>query len=255
MATPAELGEIAAANFEELKANEYPGRGIVLGRTAVGDAVQVYWVMGRSENSRNRLLVEEDDVVKTVPFDESKVEDPSLIIYNAMRVLHRSEHGAYHIVSNGDQTDTVYDFLAKGQSAQEAVETRTYEPDAPNYTPRITGLTAAFDNSNQDNDTTFWITLRGRLDPHTIQKRFRVNLRDEADNGIGHCLHTYEGNGDPLPAFRHAPYPVPVGEGAKDTAEMFWDALNREHRVALATKVIDRQSGDITYSIINQHEQ
>ena len=129
----------AQENLKALSENPYPGRGIVMGRSAVGDLMQIYWVMGRSENSRNRVLLldraDGEEVVRTAAFDPLKVEDPSLIIYNAMR-----QHGDFHIVSNGDQTDTVVQFLKEGNTVDEALASRSYEPDDPNFTPRITGI-------------------------------------------------------------------------------------------------------------------
>jgi IMP cyclohydrolase len=239
--------QLARVNFEELGNNPYPGRGIVMGRTVTGNLIQVYWVMGRSENSRNRILEREGDVVRTAPFDASKVKDPSLIIYNAM--AHRF---GQHIVSNGDQTDTAIDHLEMyggPDGVRKGLRTRSYEPDAPNYTPRITGYTNARSQSSF-----FWLTRRS---PNSwISDTSHIYYKDNfATQAIGRCLHTYMGDGDPLPSFERRPYLVPIGEGAEDTAQMYWDHLNSDNRVAIVAKTIRPQSDEIEYHIINALDQ
>jgi IMP cyclohydrolase len=236
-------------NLIRLSENPYPGRGIILGINSRGDeAQQVYWIMGRSENSRNRLLVEEQDVVKTVPFDESKVTDPSLIIYNAMRIS-----GNTHVVSNGDQTDTIVEFLENGLSFDEALQTRTYEPDYPNFTPRISGFIEKLQKAHANYGLS--IIRRGFTTGEPLRNTTRSSLQADYHKGGGYCLHTYKDDGDPLPAFSGIEYPVPMGETAEETAEMYWDRLNLANRVALVTKGIKLATSEISYHIINAHEQ
>ncbi|MBX4190861.1 IMP cyclohydrolase [Candidatus Saccharibacteria bacterium] len=236
--------QIVRTNFEALAANSYPGRGIIIGRTAANQIVQVYWVMGRSENSRNRILERDGDVVRTAPFDPAKVEDPSLIIYNAM-----AQESRQHVVSNGDQTDTVIDYLRDGSEAtliHPALKTRTYEPDAPNYTPRITGATNAYTGRS-----IMWLTRR--LPYGETQHSYHLDFFDI--KSVGRCLHTYLGDGDPLPSFKARPYLVPVGEGGEDTAQMYWDHLNSDNRVALVAKTIGiNEDKTVNYHIINKHK-
>jgi IMP cyclohydrolase len=234
----------AQKNLATLAANSYPGRGIVIGKSTSGDHIlQVYWLMGRSDNSRNRLLVQEGDMIKTVPFDKSKVEDPSLIIYNAMRVVTVASN-TYHIVSNGDQTNTIVEYLEKGDSFEEAVRSRTYEPDAPNYTSRISGVVNAVD----------WTATMAiaRRDPATGEPQHDSFAPNLTENGLGSCIHTYQGDGNPLPAFVGAPYVVPLGENAEDTAHIYWDKLNFENRIAIVVKSIAVESGETACFIINR---
>lgn len=235
----------ASRNIEHLRENAYPGRGIVLGMTESGSHyVQVYWVMGRSENSRNRLLVEkfEDNSflrkIKTEPFDASKVKDPSLIIYNAMR-----ERDIFHIVSNGDQTDTVYDFLSRGMNPDDALETRDPEPDAPNFTPRITGLTETGDEEVMSLHIIRFIDGEVARDWYEVSK----------EPGLGHCLHTYRCDGEPIPSFDSDPYVVPMGKTIDQIADKYWDVINKDNKVALIVKGISRENGEITYTARNKH--
>lgn len=233
------LGE-AAANLERLSLNPYPGRGIVMGINSTGKlGVQVYWIMGRSENSRNRILAREGDVVKTVPFDESKVKDPSLIIYNAMKVVHGK-----HIVSNGNQTDTIVETIQKWGSFEGALKTRSFEPDAPNFTPRISGILDAF---------FIKFTLsRIAVDSNASSAPRHDFFNLDRSTGIGHCIHTYKGDGDPLPSFYENPYPVPLSGNIDDIARTYWEALNKQNRVALVAKTIRFSTGETDFRIINQ---
>lgn len=247
------------ANLAELAENPYPGRGIALGLNALGDtALQVYWVMGRSENSRNRVLVEEDDVVRTAAHDESKVEDPRLIIYNAMRTYLEEDTLACHIVTNGDQTDTIIDGLAAGKAFETSLLSEEYEPDAPNFTPRISGIVVPYAAKSQSPDG---LAERGlsviRKESAGSDKPVRKYYRDiltAEHSGTGKCVHTYLGDSDPLPAFDRKPFVVPVGEGINDTAEMYWDNLDADNRVALVVKGIHLATGLTDYRIINAHE-
>ena len=251
-------------NRDALAANPYPGRGIVLGLSEDGDkAVQAYWVMGRSENSRNRILVRENGTVRTEAFDSSKVEDPSLIIYNAMRTAQFPSWGAdVHVVSNGDQTDTVRAKIGglsrpKGPRGMfedfvGALLTREFEPDAPNFTPRITGMIALADT---DSIYGYSIICRNPVteEPEYAFSRGRL---DSIPAGAGICFHTYEEDGDPLPAFKGSPYAVPVGATAEETAESLWEELNPDNRVSLVVKTIGlagREAPQRNYGLTDVH--
>lgn len=245
-------------NLEMLAANPYPGRGIVLGVSEGGEqAVQAYWVMGRSENSRNRVLTEADDVVKTEAFDPSKVEDPSLIIYNAMRAARRSN--TLHIVSNGDQTDTVYGRVANAITSsvkedrtafRNALLGRKHEPDAPNFTPRITGMISA---ATQTFD---YSIIRRNRNTDQAEHTFGSGKLADLPEGSGVCFHTYDGDAPskdaPIPSFGGSPYAVNVGGNADEIADAFWSKLNPQNRVALAVKTIDRRTGEVVIKIVNQ---
>lgn len=249
------------ANMEALADNPYPGRGIVLGVSEGGEqAVQAYWVMGRSDNSRNRILAEVDGVVRTEAFDPSKVEDPSLIIYNAL-VTARLYHGS-HIVSNGDQTDTVHERLmdasSKGDrdvhdSFRSALFGRVFEPDPPNFTPRITGMIFP------GNNTYDYSIIRRNPVTEQAEHTFGGGKLGDIPEGAGICFHTYEtdspSKSEPIPSFEGGPYAVPVGETADDFADSLWGVLNEENRVALAVKTIDLFSGEIAIKLVNQLEE
>lgn len=244
--------ETAQSHLETLAENPYPGRGIVLGMNQAADmAVQVYWLMGRSEGSRNRILVEDNDTVRTELFDKSVDIDTSLIIYNAMRK--HIPKGKYHIVSNGDQTDTVVKGIHQWDTVEDSLSTRMYEPDAPNYTPRITGYTFLHGSETKDADYGLSIIRKAEDSEEAIRDNYRGPL-NEASAGLGFCVHTYLGDGDPLPSFDKAPYIVPVAETIDETAEMYWDHLDRDNRVALVVKGIKLATNEATYRIINAHQ-
>jgi hypothetical protein len=237
------LRQTAEKNAENLKKNVYPGRGIVLGVTPDGQKlVQVYWIMGRSENSRNRIFVEENGFVRTKAFDESKLTDPSLIIYYPLKAF-----GKYHIISNGDQTDTVYDYLKTGVSFEEALSTREFEPDAPNYTPRITGM------MELGGKHAYALSILKTLDnnPETCVRYF-YNY-EKPINGFGHCIHTYAGDGEVLPSFTGEPYPMPIPDSIDAALEYYWELLNPENRVSLLVKTIDIKTGQVDIKIKNRH--
>jgi hypothetical protein len=234
---------LANANLEALRKNSYPGRGIVIGLTPDGrHFVQVYWIMGRSENSRNRVFVREGEAVRTAPFDAAKVKDPSLIIYNVARVCGRA-----HIVTNGDQTDTIHDSLKQGQTFEQALYTRTYEPDAPNYTPRISGIV------DLDGAHAYQLAVLKTLggDP-ALPARFVCSYA-KGIRGVGHMLTTYRGDGNPLPSFEGDPQPVPVPEALHAVLDLYWTALNADNKVALMVKFIDAQTGKAEVAIVNKH--
>lgn len=235
--------QIADDNVSKLRKNRYPGRGIVLGATADGKKlVQVYWIMGRSENSRNRVFVEENGFVRTKAYDESKLKDPSLIIYYPLRFI-----GNRHIISNGDQTDTVYDFLKSGRDFEAALMTRTFEPDGPNYTPRITGLTEL--NGNNAYCLSILKTQNGS--PDTCIRNFFYY--EKPVPGFGHCIHTYDGDGQILPSFSGEPYIVPIPNSIDETLDFYWDLLDPENRISALVKTIDTDTGEFEIKIRNRY--
>lgn len=234
---------IADENACKLRKNRYPGRGIVLGATEDGKKlVQVYWIMGRSENSRNRIFVEENGSVRTKAYDESKLVDPSLIIYYPLKST-----GGYHVISNGDQIDTVIDFLKSGKSFEEALMTRTFEPDGPNYTPRITGITEP--GGKNVYCLSILKTLNGR--PDTCIRNFFYF--EKPVPGFGHCIHTYDGDGNILPSFSGEPYIVPIPDSIDETLDFYWDLLDPDNRISLLVKTIDIYTGKVEIKIRNRY--
>ncbi len=226
-----------------LQDNPYPGRGIMLGRSADSRcAVIAYFIMGRSENSRNRVFEETEDGIRTKAFDESKMTDPSLIIYHPVR---RMDNGIT-IVTNGDQTDTIRDNILAGHCYRHALNTRTFEPDGPNYTPRISGVV----KPNGSYDLSILKSLDG--DPSCACRYFYEY--DAPRAGVGHFIHTYESNGSPLPSFEGEPRRVSVtAPDAETLAEELWLALNEDNRVSLFVRYIDLETGEDETSIINKH--
>jgi hypothetical protein len=224
------VAALAAQNFaRHLAANSYPGRGLVLGRRARGDAwLQVYWIMGRSENSRNRVFVAEGGVLRTEAADPARVADPSLIIYEAMLEL----PGVY-LVSNGDQTRTAYDVMEAGGRFEDALEMREREPDAPNYTPRISGVLDV--RLGEPSLALSILKANGADAAHTDRFTFRPAAPPP---GLGLCLTTYQGDGNPLPSFSGEPLWMPLPGSAEDVLERYWSALHAENRIALAVKEI-----------------
>jgi len=237
------LSNIAEANLARLRANPYPGRGIVLGLDEEGENwVQVYWVMGRSPNSRNRVLEVEGAEVSTAPHDPSKAGDLSLIIYRAMSSFH-----GWHVVTNGDHTDNVVQHVAAGSTFETALEGRRHEPDAPNYTPRIAGLVRL-----NGEETELKLAKIAR-DPGNVKHSVHCFYRYAGFvNGFGACIHTYEGDGDPLPPFGGEPYPVPLTGGIDEIADAYWGALDTANKVALAVKTIDCDSGTAAVTVRNK---
>lgn len=226
----------------ELAVNSYPGRGIVLGRSDDGKcAVIAYFIMGRSPNSRNRVFTEKDGGIITEAADPSKMEDPSLIIYAPVRVF-----GDKTIVTNGDQTDTIREGLAAGKTFAQALHTRTFEPDAPNYTPRISGLV------KKNGDYTLSILKSADGDPASCRRYFFAYEAPRA--GQGHFIHTYMGDGTPLPSFVGEPEQVEIPCGTPaEFADLLWDSLNPENKVSLFVRYIDRKTGDWETVIKNKH--
>ncbi len=226
-----------------LQDNPYPGRGIMLGRSADSRcAVIAYFIMGRSENSRNRVFEETEDGIRTKAFDESKMTDPSLIIYHPVR---RMDNGIT-IVTNGDQTDTIRDNILAGHCYRHALNTRTFEPDGPNYTPRISGVV----KPNGSYDLSILKSLDG--DPACACRYFYEY--DAPKAGVGHFIHTYESDGSPLPSFEGEPRRVSVtAPDAETLAEELWLALNEDNKVSLFVRYIDLETGEDETSIINKH--
>ena len=232
-------------NFgEELKKNSYPGRGIMIGKTADGKCAAIaYFIMGRSVNSRNRVFVEDGEGIRTQAFDPAKLSDPSLVIYAPVRVL-----GSTTIVTNGDQTDTVYDFLRDGKTFSDALFTRTFEPDAPNYTPRISALVETGDSFSYQ----LSILKSADGDPDSV-RRFFFDYQNP-QNGVGHFLHTYRCDGDPIPSFEGEPEPVAVCSDIDAFTTEIWDGLNEDNKVSLFTRFIDLATGKTETRIVNKNQ-
>ena len=228
---------------EYLQSNSYPGRGIMLGRSTDNRyAVIAYFIMGRSENSRNRVFEETDDGIRTKAFDESRMTDPSLVIYHPVRRL----DSGVTIVTNGDQTDTIREHILQGHCYRHALNTRTFEPDGPNYTPRISGL------MKPDGSYNLSILKSMDGDPACCCRYFYEYEKPAA--GAGHFIHTYEGDGDPLPSFEGEPRRVAVtAPDAETLANDLWLALNEDNKVSLFVRYIDLAAGDDETSIINKH--
>ncbi len=216
-----------------LSGNAYGGRGIILGTSPNGRyATCAYFIMGRSENSRNRVFIEEDGGLVIHPFDESKVEDPSLIIYWPIRALKNKL-----IVTNGDQTDTVRDYLVKGKSFEEALETREFEPDAPNFTPRISGLMEFAAGS-----FSYKLSILKSGDPQgRVCNRFFYSYKPVA--GLGHYIHTYMKDGNPLPTFQGEPERVSQMDDIKEYGDLIWRNLNEDNKIALYVRYVDLKTG------------
>ncbi len=230
---------------QELKSNVYPGRGIVIGTSADGKyAVTAYFIMGRSENSRNRVFVTEGEGIRTEAFDPAKLEDPSLIIYAPVRV-----RGNYTIVTNGDQTDTIYDLMQAGQSFEESLRTREFEPDAPNYTPRISGL-MHIENGKYDISMSI---LKSDKNDASSCLRFTYTY-ENPKAGKGYFIHTYMGDGNPLPSYEGEPTEVEVKGDIDSFTENIWNALNEDNKVSLFTRFINIETGETETRIVNKNK-
>ena len=232
-----EIGSLS----EKLASNTYPGRGIVLGMTADGkQSVAAYFIMGRSVNSRNRVFVEEPDGIRTEAYDPSKLEDPSLIIYHPVR-----EVGRGLIVTNGDQTDTILEYLERGLPMEQALRTREFEPDGPNWTPRISGLLSP--------DGSYKLSILRAADAAGTACR-RNFFEYPGQAGLGHFIHTYETNGDPLPTFSGEPRPVEIGSDIDAFAEEIWNSLNAENKISLFVRFTDLTTGETEQRIFNKNQ-
>ena len=231
---------------ERIENNEYVGRGIVIGKTAdAKKAAVAYFIMGRSENSRNRIFTEQGDEVIIHPFDPSKVEDPSLIIYSPIRVFENRL-----IVTNGDQTDTVYDFMQNGQTFEDALRTRTFEDDRPNWTPRISGLVRVADGKASYKLS---IIKSDDGDENSVLRYFYEYAQPKA--GEGHFIHTYQCDGNPIPSFAGEPEKVALRGDIEQLALDTWMNLNEDNKVSLYVSYISLADGSSDTIIINKHDQ
>ena len=230
---------------KELSSNSYPGRGIIIGKSPNGKfAVTGYFIMGRSANSRNRIFVEDGDGLRTKAFDESKVEDPSLIIYAPVRVL-----GNKTIVTNGDQTDTIYEGMDKQMTFEQSLRNREFEPDGPNFTPRISGI------MHIDNGTFNYAMsiLKSNNGDNASCNRYTFAYENPKD-GEGHFIHTYMGDGSPLPSFEGEPKLVDVTDDIDEYTKLLWDNLNEDNKVSLFVRYINIEDGSYQTRIVNKNK-
>ena len=229
---------------QELSTNAYPGRGIVVGKTPDGKhAVIAYFIMGRSENSRNRVFVTEGEGIRTQAFDPSKLEDPSLIIYAPVRVL-----GQDTIVTNGDQTDTIYELMEEGSTFEQALLTREFEPDPPNYTPRISAILHIEDGGF---DYSMSILKSNNGNPDACN-RYTFDYESPVA-GEGHFIHTYMHDGNPLPSFEGEPKWIDIPDDMDAFGDMIWESLNEDNKVSLFIRFIDIETGEAKSRIYNKN--
>ena len=227
---------------EELNSLAYHGRGIMIGKSTDGKkAVMAYFIMGRSENSRNRVFVEDGEGIRTQAFDESKMVDPHLIIYAPVRVL-----GNKTIVTNGDQTDTVCSFLERGSTFEAALETREFEPDAPNFTPRISAMLEL------GKDFSYRMSILKSADENG-SACCRFTYVFSGVPGLGHFIHTYAGDGNPLPTFSADPERVTVPDSADELFSSVWENLNEENKISLVVRYTDLETGETEERLVNKN--
>ena len=233
------------ANLGELlKNNEYPGRGIVIGKSEDGRSIAIaYFIMGRSANSRNRVFTEDGYTVNIYPADSSKVEDPSLIIYSPIRKI-----GDNLIVTNGDQTDTIYDFMRDGNTFEEALETREFEPDGPNWTPRISGVVTL-----DESESYKMSILKSQDADGTDCARYTFSYK--LQNGLGHFIHTYKENGNPIPTFEGEPERVAIPNTAEELKQLIWNNLNEDNKISLYVRYIDVTGRSVENKLVNKFEK
>lgn len=230
---------------KELQENSYPGRGIIIGRSADGKkAVTAYFIMGRSENSRNRVFVEDGEGIRTQAFDESKLTDPSLIIYAPVRVL-----GNKTIVTNGDQTDTIYEGMDRQMTFEQSLRSREFEPDAPNYTPRISGIMHV--EGGKFNYAMSILKSRNGDPGRCCRYTFAY---ENAVPGEGHFIHTYMHDGNPLPSFEGEPKRIAIPDDMDAFADTLWSSLNEDNKVSLFVRYIDIATGTYESKIINKNK-
>lgn len=231
--------------YDELKNNAYPGRGIVLGKSEDGrSAVAAYFIMGRSVNSRNRVFVEDGDGIRTEAHDPSKLEDPHLIIYAPVRVL-----GNKTIVTNGDQTDTIYNLMNQQMTFEQSLRCREYEDDAPNFTPRISGII-----KKEEGDFNYALSILKSDDgnPDSCQ-RFTFSYTTPIA-GEGHFIHTYMGDGSPLPSFKGEPKKVGIPNNIDEFTDGLWTSLNEDNKVSLFVRFINLETGETDTRIVNKNK-
>ncbi len=228
----------------ELSGCDYPGRGIVIGKSEDGKkAVTAYFIMGRSENSRNRVFVKDGEGIRTEAFDPSKLSDPSLIIYAPVRVL-----GEDTIVTNGDQTDTIYNLMSEGQTFEQSLRTREFEPDAPNFTPRISGI-MHIENGSYD----YAMSILKSHNGNAAQCNRYTFSYDNPIAGEGHFIHTYVGDGNPLPSYEGEPTWVKISGDIDTFTGMIWNNLNEDNKVSLFVRFIDIETGSYETRIVNKN--
>lgn len=230
---------------QKLSGNSYPGRGIVIGKSADGAyAVAAYFIMGRSENSRNRIFVEDGEGIRTQAFDESKLTDPSLIIYAPVRVL-----GNKTIVTNGDQTDTIYEGMDRQMTFEQSLRSREFEPDGPNYTPRISGVMHV---ENGKYSYAMSILKSNNGNPDSCNRY--TFAYENAAAGEGHFIHTYMHDGNPLPSFEGEPKLIAIPDDMEAFADTLWNSLNEDNKVSLFVRYIDIATGKYESKIINKNK-
>lgn len=231
--------------YDDLKSNVYPGRGIIIGKSADGKhAAAAYFIMGRSVNSRNRVFVEDGDGIRTQAFDPSKLEDPHLIIYAPVRVL-----GNKTIITNGDQTDTIYELMNQQMTFEQALRTREFEDDAPNFTPRISGIIKT------DNDNFNYAMSILKSDDGDSSSCIRHTFTyHNPRNGEGRFIHTYMGDGNPLPSFEGEPVKVEIPDDIDEFTNGLWDSLNEDNKVSLFVRYINLETGKTETRIVNKNK-
>ena len=224
--------------------NTYPGRGIVLGKTADGkQSVTAYFIMGRSDNSRNRIFTEKNGEVFTEPFDASKVQDPSLIIYAAIRSYENNL-----IVTNGNQTDTIWDGLKEGKTFSAALESREFEPDGPNFTPRISGMLTF-----GEGDFTYQMSILKSADAEgSACNRYTYSYAPL--NGLGHFIHTYVCDGNPIPTFQGEPERIAVSNDIDEMTDILWKNLNEQNKISLYVRYVDLKTGNAENRLVNKNK-
>ncbi len=226
---------------ERLKNNPYPGRGIVIGLSPDKNKYfQIYWIMGRSEQSRNRIFYNENGTVYTKVFDESKVINPELLIYPAIKSV-----STKHIVTNGSHTNTIEKYLKNGKSFFEALFEEKYEPDPPHYTPRISGII------DIENDT-FILSILKNQGNESCEREFFCY--ESPEGGKGYCIHTYNENKNPLPSFQGEPYTVPLFDTIDENINFYWSLLDDENKISIVVKEIEKGSGKVNIEIINKNK-
>ena len=231
--------------FDELKGNAYPGRGIIIGKTPNAKfAACAYFIMGRSENSRNRVFVTDGDGIRTEAFDPSKLTDPHLIIYAPVKVL-----GNKTIVTNGDQTDTIYDLMNKQMTFEQSLRCREYEDDAPNYTPRISGII-----HTGDSDFNYAMSILKSANGNPDSCRRYTFSYNTPIAGYGHFIHTYMGDGSPLPSFEGEPKEIAMTDDFDAFADGLWDSLNSDNKVSLFVRYINLENGETRDRIYNKNK-
>ncbi len=225
-----------------LSENSYPGRGIVIGKSADGTKAMIaYFIMGRSENSRNRIFERFESGMRTKAFDESKLSDPHLIIYNPYLQIDNMD-----IITNGDQTNTIYDYVKEGKTFEDSLRTREFEDDEPNYTPRISGILYY-----ANNNFTYKLSILKSANGRPVCNRYFYDYAPE--NGIGHFIHTYKCDGNPIPSFYGEPEEITMPNTAKELADICWNNLNQDNKVSLFVRTVDLENGEAEEIIINKN--